>query len=379
MLKSLKMVGLGLLILIAIIVILLMINPQFADSHDTPYLHLVNETRESAPAEADIVQRVILFGDAGSSSIDPWQPSMIMIAQRSSISPTKTAIVALGDNIYYFGYPNKEADQKEWDEDQLETIAHLDAQLKVAKESGARLYFVPGNHDWYAESLEGMRSHITRYANEKNVAAEFRPLPSDILGATDAINLPGVSLLFVDSSALLTTNDQELAIAMQTMTATINSIRNSYPENIIIVNQHHPLETMGQHAGFFSHFAYWFVINFLDLFTDVTAEDTYHPNYQRVINAMNATMAPFEKMIHAAGHDHSLQVFRRPHDHAPEYTIVSGAANTSKLSGVWHTDNTRFALSQEGFIELNITENGAYLQVFDIHNEAPQGGFWLSF
>ncbi len=377
--KALKYVLLGLLLIIALIVILVVINPQFANNHDTPYLNLVSEWQSPPPAEDEILQRVLLFGDAGASSMEPWQASLEKMSTRALISPRKTAAVALGDNIYYMGFPNMEGSQTEWNEDQLESIEHLDAQLQMAKVSGARFYFVPGNHDWYAGELEGMRTHITEYANEHDVSAEFRPLASDTLAAADAINLPGVSLVFVDSSALLTTNEDQLAAAMLSLTNAFDSIRETYPDNLIVVNQHHPLETMGQHAGYMTHFAYWFFIRALDLFTDVSAEDTYHPNYVRIINALDAAMKPYENIIHAGGHDHSLQVFRRPHGHAPEYTIVSGAANTSKLSGVWHTDNTRFALSQEGFIELNVTADGTYLQVFDIHHSEPRAGFWLSF
>ena len=58
---------------------------------------------------------------------------------------------------------------------------------------------------------------------------------------------------------------------------------------------------------------------------------------------------------------------------------MSGAANSNKVSGVRHNENTRFALSQEGFMELNITSDGVYLQVFDIHTDGPVAGFWLSF
>lgn len=379
MLKTLKYFLLGLLLLIALIVVLVLVNPQFADNHDTPYLNLVAETEAPPPAESDILQRVLLFGDAGSSTMEPWQASLQKMSARALISPEKTAAVALGDNIYYMGFPNKDDGQKEWDESQLESIEHLDAQLKVAKVSGARFYFVPGNHDWYAGELNGMRTHITEYANEHDVAAEFRPLASDTLGAADAINLPGVSLVFIDSAALLTTDEIELEDAMVTLKEAFDSIRESHPDNLIIVNQHHPLETMGQHAGYMTHFAYWFFIKALSLFVNVEAEDTYHPNYIRIINALDNAMKPYENVIHAGGHDHSLQVFRRPHSHGPEYTIVSGAANTSKLSGVWHTDNSRFALSQEGFIELNVTANGTYLQVFDIDHEEARAGFWLSF
>jgi hypothetical protein len=98
-----------------------------------------------------------------------------------------------------------------------------------------------------------------------------------------------------------------------------------------------------------------------------------------MVDGINQITSAYDHVIFAGGHDHNLQVFRRPFDHGPEYTIVSGAGNTSKITGVWHSDNTRFALAQEGFIELNVTETGTHLSVFDIHNEDAVSQFWLSF
>lgn len=377
--KLLKYFAIILVVLIIIIAILMLIDPRLNDSHETPYLNLIDESTEPGPAEADIVQRLILFGDAGSSSLNPWQASLQKIAARAKLSPDKTAMVALGDNIYYFGYPEKESDQDEWDKGQLEDISHLDAQLKLSTETGAPLYLVPGNHDWYAEALDGMRNHIAGYAEQNSVATELRPLANSTLGAVDAVNLDGITIVFSDSSALLKTTDEELTAAMASLTQTFEQSRATHPDNVIVVVQHHPIETKGPHAGYMTHFSYWFVISVLDIFADVTSEDTTHPNYQRIIAAQSAAMAPFEKTIHAAGHDHSLQVFRRSDKLGTDYSIVSGAANTSKVSGVWHNKNTRFALSQEGFVELSVTADGStYLQVFDIHQEAPQAGFWLA-
>ena len=74
---------------------------------------------------------------------------MAKVAARASMLPEQTIVIALGDNIYYEGFPRKEAGQQEWTDDQLESISYLDAQLKVAEVSGASLYLVPGNHDWF--------------------------------------------------------------------------------------------------------------------------------------------------------------------------------------------------------------------------------------
>ena len=163
-----KKIGLGLLIAFGLLVVAIIINPQINPNHDAPYLALQDEISGSAPNESEVVQRVILYGDAGHSTTEPWQASMAAVAERASISPSKTAIMALGDNIYMEGFPKMEDGQTEWTEEQLESISYLDSQLKVAKESGAALYLVPGNHDWYAEEVDGQAQHIAEYAKTHN-------------------------------------------------------------------------------------------------------------------------------------------------------------------------------------------------------------------
>ena len=376
----LKKIALGLALLIAILAALIFINPQINPSHTSPYLNLQAERLAAPPAEGDIQQRVILYGDAGHSTTEPWQPSMAYVARRASLSPAKTAVVALGDNIYMRGYPRKEEGQEDWTEDQLESISFLDAQLRVATESGARMIFVPGNHDWYATELDSQAGHIARFAEDNRVDTRFQPHVTGQPPYPEFVNLVGVSLVFLDSEWLLHAEGEQRERALATLDAAMASIRATHPQNLIVLNAHHPLETMGQHGGYLAEFSYWFFITLIhSLFPEAADEDTPSPIYQQMIADLNRVMSKYQRVIYAAGHEHSLQVFRGggPQRGGAQYTLVSGAANSNKLSGVWHNDNTRFALSQEGFMELNLTDAGVYLQVFDVHSEDPVAGFWL--
>ncbi len=377
----LKKTALTLAALLATLALLVAINPQIRPSHTEPYLALAGETSANAPIEAEIRQRVILYGDAGHSTTMPWQASMAKVSERASISPAKTAVVALGDNIYMQGYPQKETGQADWNEEQLESISYLDAQLKVASESGASMYFVPGNHDWYATELDSQAAHIAAYAEQQEVATEFHPLHINQVPLPTATHRDGVSLVYIDSEWMLRSvspgREQVLSHLEQLLTDT----RRQYPDNLIVINAHHPLETMGQHGGYLAEFAYWLFIKSIFLvFPEAAEEDTYDPLYQRMIADLEGVMGKFQRLIYAAGHEHSLQVFRPAQSGkgGPQYTLVSGAGNSNKISGVWHNENTRMALAQEGFLELNVTGNGVYLQVFDIHNEEARAGFWLA-
>src|SRR6185503_19260490 len=64
-------------------------------------------------------------------------------------------------------------------------------------------------------------------------------------------------------------------------------------------------------------------------------------------------------LAYAAGHDHSLQVFRSAE--GPRWTLVSGLGSRRKASGVRHDGRTLFAHSDRGapgFMELDFLTNG---------------------
>lgn len=373
----LKKIGLALLLLIVLLALLLLINPQLQPNHDTPYLALQGELETPVPAESEVRQRILLYGDAGESSLEPWQASLQRVAERASIGPGKTTVVALGDNIYYTGYPRLEDGQKEFDEDQLEKISRLDAQLEIARRSGASLFIVPGNHDWLATELDSQAEHVIRYGIEHHAPVHFVPWRKGAEPIPQAIDGDNASLVFLDSEWLLQAEDQQFDAALQHLDTELARIRAQSPEQLIVVTAHHPLETMGQHAGYMTGFRYWFFIKLIYAIFDVD-QDIDHPRYQRMIAALRQVFARYPGVIYAAGHEHSLQVFGASAGESPAYTLVSGAGNSSKVSGVWHNENSRFALSQEGFMELNITTTGVYLAVYDIHHAQAVAGFWLN-
>ena len=371
-----KKILLSLLVIVAVLVGLLYFNPQVKPAHIEPYLALGEESQAPAPDAIDVIQRVILYGDAGHSSTDPWQPSMAKVAARASQFPDRTTVIALGDNIYYQGFPRKEVGQQEWTEDQLESISYLDAQLRVAKVSGASLYLVPGNHDWYAMEVNSQALHIEQYGRDNNAQVFFEPREREGMTLPKSLNFLGVSIIFVDSQWWLTGDKQHKSEAA--MAEQFARIREKHPENLIIVAQHHPLVTEGPHGGYLSDFRYWLIMNILyQVFPEAASQDTQDPNYQLMIQAQNRVMSQYDRVIHAAGHEHSLQLMQPLDDRSASYLLVSGAGNSNKVSGIWHNERSRFAHSTEGFLELDITTSGVYFRAFSIDKKTPTAEFWL--
>jgi Calcineurin-like phosphoesterase len=317
----------------------------------------------------------LLLGDAGESTLHPWSPSLKLAAELASVQPQKTSVALLGDNIYMQGYPALEKGQAVFDEEQLALIERLDAQLQISSRSGAELFLLPGNHDWLADQVDDQANHVVRYAVENNARVAFRPWKKGERPLPEVAHRPGLSLVFLDSEWLLTADQEQQDDAITYLKQLIAEIAATYPDNTVLVMGHHPLQTMGPHAEFYTGRMYAAMMRLIDLFFEMD-QDITNPPYQRLIAALNDALTSESHVIYAAGHEHSLQVFQGL-SKGPEYQLVSGAANASKISGVGHNEQTLFALSRAGLMQLSRYPEGVFLEVFDAHNGGVVHRQWL--
>ena len=360
--------------LVLVLVLAVAIDIQIRPSHVTPYVALRRERAAAAPPETNVLQRLILFGDAGYSTLEPWQASLAGIAQRASISPEKTVVVALGDNIYPDGFP--QVPEGQWTAGQRASVMALDAQLRIARVSGARMILVPGNHDWRAGGMEGQAVHIERTASETGAQVSLRPYRAGQPPYPESLDLPGVSVVFVDSEWMLRNDDATTEPAYEQFYGLLARIRAAHPGHLIVVVQHHPMETVGPHGRYQSGIRAWLRGTFRDWISGESA-DVDQPAYEKHIGRMRGILRKYQRVIHAGGHEHNLQLFHPVAGVGATYHLVSGAGNTKRLTGVWHNGNTRFALSQEGFVEMVVTRDGVYASFHDIHHVEAVAGFWL--
>ena len=90
--------------------------------------------------EDTISQRIVLIGDAGQLT-NGKHP--VVDAVRNLIKlDKKTTVLFLGDNLYKAGLPNDQSSTYTY------ARAVLDSQLSVADGTPAKVYMIPGNHDW---------------------------------------------------------------------------------------------------------------------------------------------------------------------------------------------------------------------------------------
>lgn len=330
--------------------------------------------------------RLILIGDAGAASFEPWQQGLAKAAEIAKQDPEQTSVALLGDNIYYWGFPRLEDSQEDFDEDQLEDISHLEAQLHIGRHSGAEVFVVPGNHDWYATELDGQAAYVRHYAEQHSVRASFLPYQQG-RGALPVMALrDGLSLIFYDSNWLLE-NNAELDAHMAAMQRLIDQSMTQKPDNIIVIHAHHPIETMGPHNKIYDNWIYPLIIKVIGFFApSVYEQDIDHPKYAALVAALEQLLGQYQTpIIYAAGHDHSLQVFGESGGKndgsgpAPQYRLVSGAGSADKITNTSHNDNSLFASAEEGFMVLEQYAEGSLLSVYGVSNDlsTPLFSHWL--
>ena len=369
-------------LLLAIIVVILIIAAiagvksakyDIRANHDTPYVHpdyLAVEKPKDAPQ-----WQVLLVGDAGDSTLSPWHPTLALTAELASELPNKTTVMMLGDNIYLSGFPNLDEGETRYSADQMLLIDTLNAQLQIAARSGAELFLVPGNHDWYAEQVDTQAEHVQSYADRSAAKVALVPWTKGQVPSPEVVHRPGLSLVFLDSQWLIAADQTNFGQVIGELDSKIKQIETEYPNNTILVTAHHPLQTMGPHAQYYTSRVYAFVMELIQIFFQVD-QDLHHPPYQKLISGLSDVLEGNDKIIYAAGHEHSLQVFK-DNGHGPKFHLVSGAANQSKVSGVGHNANTQFAVSQEGFMRLSIYPQGNFLEVFSTQEQAIIHSQWL--
>jgi hypothetical protein len=380
-----------------------------------PYLRYQRRVPSPPPTAAQIDHRLLLVGDAGDPDPD-GEPALQVLARQTRQIPDKTTVAFLGDNVYERGMPEMtptvldEAAQvanvvlpKIFDSRE-EAERCLNAQIDVLRGSSARGIFIPGNHDW--DPLEGgawtrvlEQEYFIRAAARQNVDVTMLPeggCPGPVsvrLGKRGMlIALDTQWWLAFSPKSKPTPDNNPTGCAYVTEQQVIDQlvaqlVLASREKRWAIVAAHHPLNTRGPHGGFVEGITHLFPMRFLRHYVPwyiewlpmpglgtfaVLARQNFSPSPQDTSNNRNEylrtvlrdAMEEAEKrgapaLVYAAGHDHSLQVFRS--QRGPRYAVVSGLGSSSRASEVGKTNNTLFAHANPknpGFMQVDFLKSG---------------------
>lgn len=329
------------------------------------------ETKEP-PAGESPVYSVYLIGDAGGAEYNSVVPPAItLLKNKLKDADENNAVVFLGDNIYRTGLAPKWAEaERAADEYKIK------AQLDAVKDFPGRIFFIPGNHDWYNWKLKGVQRQarfVENYLDRKDVW-----FPDAGCGGPEVVELTeDLVILLVDSQWYLQNwdglpeiNENCDAKSREVFELEFGEAIKSNRNKNIVVALHHPLYTFGPHGGQYRVKDHLFpltnlnddllvplpvvgsVFNFLRA-TVGHEQDVSNPRYRDLRNSLVGHARKNGRFVFASGHEHSIQYIERD----SQVFVVSGSG--SKRTAVRNGDGSDFSYGQYGWAKINYFEDGS--------------------
>jgi len=342
--------------------------PWYSDAHIAEH----SGYRTIAPEEVE--RAVLLIGDTGAP--ETGQPDLVLHMMAEHLHELKERITAvlLGDVVYPNGLPKETSFLRKKAEKRLQ------AQIDVVKDHTGAVYVLPGNHDWnmgrkngfeYAERLEKyLQGHSGRpdiYQPQHNC-----PDPVEIPVTNDLTMIilnsqwwaqPGPKPVGEKDGCQSRSGKDAIAKLKEILNRTEGQYR--------LIATHHPLFTNGQHGGRFPFKRHIFPLTDAHkrLYIPLPLVGSLYPYYRKYIGAredmIDKTYKQFReqllrlfsahrKLLYAAGHDHSLQYFRKNNHH---YIVSGSGSRTSYVEG---GHGAHFTHAERGFFKLSQLKNGEF-------------------
>lgn len=338
-------------------------------------------------AQDSITARILLIGDAG--QLTNGKNPVVEAAKRLVEFDKKTTVIYLGDNLYKTGLPDNSVPNF------ATAKAPLDSQVVIAKGTDAKVYFIPGNHDWANggangyESIKRVESYI-EILGDKNV----QQLPNQgCPGPVEVSINDEVALVIMDSQWWLHEEDKPgIESDCETKTkeevlSELDELLSKNSKKLVLLATHHPFRSYGPHGGYFTLKQHIFP------FTDIkpnlyiplpvigsaypltravfgTLQDIKHPLYQEMIKSIGGVVASYKNVIMVSGHEHTLQIIQEK----GRNFIVSGSG--SKMNRVSKGPDALFVSPETGFVTLDITKSkNVYSKVFTVQDTVVKEAF----
>ncbi|MFQ5600537.1 MAG: metallophosphoesterase [Candidatus Krumholzibacteriia bacterium] len=326
------------------------------------------------PAAPDAIDStLLLIGDAGLPALNGPEPVLQALRAEAELDPERTLVVFLGDNIY----PNGSGLLGENDREHAETVLRL--QVEAVGESGARGIFIPGNHDhrsddWKAIQRQGEYIESLGYARVELLPRNGCPGP-EVLDLGEHLRLILIdSVWWIDDRPVsdearpgcATSSDEEVLAAISAALA-------AAPDRRAVVVAHHPLAAHGQHGGFFTWKDHVFPLTKVKSWLWIPlpvlgstyvwwrthghfGQDLSSSQYRHMIESLDEAFSVRPPLVHAAGHEHNLQVLEGGSNLA--YVLVSGAGSVARAEHVSRGDDTLFASPEAGYMRIDALRDG---------------------
>lgn len=319
--------------------------------------------------EDTVDQRIILIGDAG--QLNGGRHPVVDAVRKMIRLDKKASVFFLGDNLYRFGLPDDQS------KNYNTARAILDSQLSLVDSTPAKLYMIPGNHDWQNGTAGGYDAIIRQqlyvdFLGKKNV----KYYPEDGCPGPVEIDLGNnVIMILFDSQWWLHPYDKpgiESDCSVKTkdqLVAQITDIAARNSKKLIILACHHPFKSNGVHGGLFTLKQHIFPLTDIvqnayvplpvlgSIYPIVrsvfgTPQDIPHPNYTDMIDKISTSIkAVAPNIIFVSGHEHNLQHIK---DSSYNYIISGGGCKDQRVS---KSKKSLFTSPSMGFSVLEVSKN----------------------
>ncbi|NNE70263.1 MAG: BamA/TamA family outer membrane protein [Rhodothermales bacterium] len=329
---------------------------------------------QSQPDSTEVLHRVFLIADTGGFDPTKEEPVLVELRRQLLLWGEGATVAFLGDNIYPVGLPDSASVHFPL------SVARLKQQLDAVKGTGARIVFVPGNHDWDhsgprgIEYLRNQELFVEAYLDEGNTF-----LPDEGLPGPETVELAdGLELVVIDTEWWLTNREKRFGDGGRYETreegdllSNLADVLRRKDDSRLVVVGHHPLISNGPHGGRLSLKEHLFPLTELwdnayipfpligSLYPLIRSwsggrQDLSHPRYRSLRRILMDLFEGFEEhLVYASGHDHSLQ-------HFPVGTVdylVAGSASRPKF--VAGGRGAAFTSKAPGFLELVYRTDGS--------------------
>lgn len=348
-------------IIYVLLFLLIVITPQFAQT--------INDR-----GQFTVYKRVILIGDAGEPSKEFKEPVLIALEKQASEVKDSTIIIFLGDNIYPSGLmPVTHPNRKEYER-------RIDEQIEAVLKSNALGFFIPGNHDWGnseyfgVEQIRRQSDYINSYGSEK---ISFKP----------ADGCPGpeyfdygkdLRIIFLDTQWWFNNNKFNTQHDCSTgsedeIVEELSSLIKNSDSRFIIIAAHHPLNTFGEHGGYFPIKTHIFPLTELHPYLlvplpvigsiypllrnmGINRQDISNPVYRNMINKIEPLLNLRDGIVYSSGHEHALQLIKGPNGNI---YVVSGAGIYDLVAQrVSEGEETIYSEAAPGFFVIDFWDDG---------------------
>ncbi|MTE26404.1 metallophosphoesterase [Winogradskyella ouciana] len=335
--------------------------------------------KQNKSPEKEIEKRFYLIGDAGKSPMNGMSDALAAFDKHiKGKNTTQDHVLFLGDNIYPSGLP------KEGQKGYENAINALEGQLMSLENFNGNVIFLPGNHDWYSDGLNGLKRQ-EKYIEDALGKNTFLPENGCPLESIDISET--VQLIIIDSQWYLenwnknpTINDECEIKTRERFFLEIEGELKKAQNKTTVFAMHHPMFTNGVHGGYYAAKKHLYptqnkipmpiLASFLTQVRTqggVSIQDRYNERYNDLMKRLETMTYDADNVVFVSGHEHTLQYIEK--DSIRQIVSGSGAKNSGAALG----KNGVFSYGGQGFAELIIYKDGSsWVKIYSAENGEPK-------